>query len=271
MNDIALSRQVEAYEQALRAAVPDLPDAEADEMVHDLRAHLAEVAAEQPEAPLADLVGPPDRYAAELRAAAGYAPLRDQVAPVAAVGWTVWLFPIGFAVYAGGVVEVGAASGTSGNEGYLLPAFAAVVVGLLVMLAGGRAVDAAATSSARGWQRWLAGADATRPASYLRDLSAAAWALRGWGAALVVDLYLVRGTFDSPMTGMIPRLGEYGADRPVIAAAGWLAATCVAVLISVRLGGEQWRLGKWRLLVLPVTVLLAAVPAIVMVRFVFLA
>jgi hypothetical protein len=277
VNDIALSRQVEAYEHALRAAVSDLPEADADEMVRDLRTHLAEVAAEQPASTLTEIVGPPDRYATELRAAAGLEALGGhEVSPAGGTGWRSWLFLGGLTIYAGGVLGVAAAAGTSGNESYLVPALAAVFVGVVAMLGGQRTVDASVTGSSRRWERWIAGAGGARPASFVRDLSAVAWALRGWGVVLVVDLYVVRAVFDSPVTDAISGLtadeGEgtatlIGGVDSLVAVAGWLAAVCLAALVSIRLGAEQWRLGKWRLLVAPVTAVLAALPAIVVVRF----
>jgi hypothetical protein len=59
-----------AYAAAVRAALADLPSAEAQALLEDLDDHLAEVAAESSE-PLAARLGPPENYAAELRSAYG--------------------------------------------------------------------------------------------------------------------------------------------------------------------------------------------------------
>src|SRR5207302_519663 len=59
---------VAAYAAAVRAALADLPPAEAQALLEDLDDHLAEVAAESTE-PLAQRLGPPQAYAAELRSA----------------------------------------------------------------------------------------------------------------------------------------------------------------------------------------------------------
>ncbi|MEJ3741979.1 hypothetical protein WEI85_01580 [Actinomycetes bacterium KLBMP 9797] len=63
------------YTERVRAALADLPAATRDELLDDLREHLAEVAAEA-DGSLADRLGPPETYAAELRAAVGAAPAR---------------------------------------------------------------------------------------------------------------------------------------------------------------------------------------------------
>jgi hypothetical protein len=63
------SPEVADYLAAVREALADLSPSERDELLEDLSAHLAEVAAEDP-APLRDRLGPPAGYAAELRAAA---------------------------------------------------------------------------------------------------------------------------------------------------------------------------------------------------------
>jgi hypothetical protein len=62
--------QVQAYAAAVRAALADLPAAEAAGLLDGLEPHLEEVAAEGG-ASLVDALGPPDRYAAELRTSAG--------------------------------------------------------------------------------------------------------------------------------------------------------------------------------------------------------
>jgi hypothetical protein len=68
-------QDVRAYLDALEAQLEDLPPDERQEVLDDLQAHLAEVAAESDE-PLDRRLGSPDAYAAELRASAGYGPAR---------------------------------------------------------------------------------------------------------------------------------------------------------------------------------------------------
>src|SRR5438105_1293687 len=67
---------VAAYAAAVRAALADLPPAEAQALLEDLDDHLAEVAAESTE-PLAQRLGPPQAYAAELRSAYRTSGLND--------------------------------------------------------------------------------------------------------------------------------------------------------------------------------------------------
>jgi hypothetical protein len=76
--------QVQAYAAAVRAALADVPAAEAAGLLDGLEPHLEEVAAEGG-ASLVDALGPPDRYAAELRASAGLHPSAPApAAPVSA-------------------------------------------------------------------------------------------------------------------------------------------------------------------------------------------
>jgi hypothetical protein len=73
MTTPTLGRESADYLRAVGAALADLPDDEREEMVDDLRSHLAEIASETDDPPTARL-GPPEEYAAELRAAAGIGP-----------------------------------------------------------------------------------------------------------------------------------------------------------------------------------------------------
>ncbi len=63
----------EQYLDRVRAALADLPIDEREELLEDLPAHLADVAAESDGA-LEERLGSPEEYAAELRASAGLAP-----------------------------------------------------------------------------------------------------------------------------------------------------------------------------------------------------
>lgn len=66
--EAARDEEIAEYLAAARAVTRDLPAQQREELLDDLAAHLAEVAAEDP-APLRHRLGPPDEYAAELRAA----------------------------------------------------------------------------------------------------------------------------------------------------------------------------------------------------------
>jgi uncharacterized membrane protein len=70
---------VARYAAAVRAAVADLPAGEREQLLDDLEAHLAEVAAESA-LPLDERLGPPETYATELRTAYG-APARRNAPP----------------------------------------------------------------------------------------------------------------------------------------------------------------------------------------------
>jgi hypothetical protein len=66
----------EQYLDRVRAALADLPTEERDELLEDLPAHLADVAAESDGA-LEERLGSPEEYAAELRASAGLGPPQE--------------------------------------------------------------------------------------------------------------------------------------------------------------------------------------------------
>jgi len=61
---------VATYASSVRAALSDLPPAQAEVLLEDLEDHLREVASEAG-GPLAERLGPPEQYAQELRAAYG--------------------------------------------------------------------------------------------------------------------------------------------------------------------------------------------------------
>jgi hypothetical protein len=73
--------EIERYLQGVREALADLPPEVRDDLLEDLPAHLADVAAEAGGEPLDYRLGRPTDYAAELRAAAGIG------APVPARRW----------------------------------------------------------------------------------------------------------------------------------------------------------------------------------------
>lgn len=78
MNMPGERQDVRAYLAAIEVNLGDLPAEERQDVLDDLAAHLAEVAAEGDES-LTSRLGPPEAYAEELRASAGYASLRQEV------------------------------------------------------------------------------------------------------------------------------------------------------------------------------------------------
>jgi hypothetical protein len=65
--------EIDAYAAAVRGALADVPEEQAETLLEDLEEHLAEVAADD-DAPLTARLGPPEEYARELRTAAGLQP-----------------------------------------------------------------------------------------------------------------------------------------------------------------------------------------------------
>src|SRR6202521_1979132 len=89
---------VATYASSVRAALTDLPPAQAEVLLEDLEDHLREVASEAG-GPLAERLGPPEQYAQELRAAYGATPaggsredpaVRDRRRAVRPVTASVW-------------------------------------------------------------------------------------------------------------------------------------------------------------------------------------
>jgi hypothetical protein len=74
---VTSGNETSAYLDRVAAALADVPADDRDELLDDLRAHLAEVAAEietEDGATLESRLGTPEEYAAELRASAGFGP-----------------------------------------------------------------------------------------------------------------------------------------------------------------------------------------------------
>ena len=72
--------RITPYLDAAAIHLADLPPGERAELLEDLAAHLAEIAADEGPA-FATRLGSPDQYAAEFRASAGYPPARIRVQP----------------------------------------------------------------------------------------------------------------------------------------------------------------------------------------------
>ncbi|MEC3973702.1 HAAS signaling domain-containing protein [Amycolatopsis sp. H20-H5] len=79
---------VRVYLARVRTALADLPDSEVEEILEDVRPHLAEMESELGEGAkvegLIDKLGTPESYAAELRSSGGYPPRADDPAVVVA-------------------------------------------------------------------------------------------------------------------------------------------------------------------------------------------
>ena len=73
MTTTTTNREAEAYLDAVRRALADLPEEERGELLEDLAQHLTDIATDETRAdvPLVDLLGSPADYASELRTAAG--------------------------------------------------------------------------------------------------------------------------------------------------------------------------------------------------------
>lgn len=240
------------YEAALRSATSDLAPNVVEAMVEDLRAHAAELAANEPEVPLSERLGSPADFANEYRqAAADEPPRQDSVAWVEA-GWRRWLFPFGILCYAAGVFAFTAALVTTGNEGYQLPSGALALAGVLLALSGRQGWN---TPAVLDWRTWPADA---------RLAYTMVWALRGWGAVVFVDAFFVGGEYLYPQLTGFPLPQYFGLGLGVFdgGGGGGLTVILATVLLSVWLGLGEHRLGKWRALVFPVDLVLAAAPVL---------
>jgi hypothetical protein len=87
---VTSGNETSAYLDRVAAALADVPVDDRDELLDDLRAHLAEVAAEietEDGATLESRLGTPEEYAAELRASAGFGPAVPPGRPRRARRW----------------------------------------------------------------------------------------------------------------------------------------------------------------------------------------
>lgn len=206
---------VREYLTRVRTALADLPAGELDEVLDDVRPHLAEIAAELGEdARLPAMVarlGTPESYAAELRAAGDYPP------PAAAAEVTpgkqpsnvglrlaVWLVPVAAVVAAFLGLQMIVHRPNSSPIEALLPVMAAL--GLAAWYVSRRGVDAvAALPEVRRLDSALAPGETGwgRVVRYFRSLEPAWWLactalfvlvgvllLRGWGDPVPVVLAL---------------------------------------------------------------------------------
>lgn len=253
-----ITAELAYYEAAVRAATADLPPNVVESMIEDLRAHAAELAADEPDVSLSQALGSPSAYADEYRQAATAAPddTGETPPPVDAVrwptGWRRWLFPFGILCYVAGIVAFTAALVTSGNEGYQLPSAALVLVGVLLAVSWRRGWTAPAAFDRR---RWAAPAQA----AYV-----AVWALRGWGVVILFDAFFIGGEYLYPRLTGFPLPQYFGLGLGIFegGGAGGLIVIITVAVLSIWFGRGEHRLGKWQALIFPVDLVLAAAPVL---------
>jgi uncharacterized membrane protein len=195
---------VEQYLAGVRTALGDLPAPEVEEVLEDVRGHLADVRAEVGAEvgdgggvdALTARLGTPDAYAAELRAAAGYPPppaAPDRSAPVAA---RVALWAL---VASTALVVLGLSGLVLGGESVVLLGLA-VLVGLAALPAlaegGPRMAAVAGLPVVRRLRASVPGPDAPGGGlvAFLASLQPAWWVLRALVASTVVSAVVGTGT-----------------------------------------------------------------------------
>ncbi|MEU5257957.1 hypothetical protein [Amycolatopsis sp. NPDC021455] len=136
---------VRVYLARVRTALADLPATEVEEILEDVRPHLAELEAELGEGArveaLIERLGTPESYAAELRASGGYPPAGEGAAPTTAAGpakprialWGLLLSALALALLAFGAATAGRVQVLAALL-LVAPVFA---VSLALMLRGG--------------------------------------------------------------------------------------------------------------------------------------
>ncbi|GAB3157172.1 hypothetical protein GCM10027258_65310 [Amycolatopsis stemonae] len=248
---------VRVYLARVRTALADLPASEIEEILEDVRPHLAELEAELGEGArveaLIERLGTPESYAAELRASGGYPPPAEGATQVLATAtktpslakprvafWGLALCAVALALFAFGSavslrpeVLLGAV--------LFLPVF---LVSLFLLLRGG--VEPVQALPEVGWlRRTLAKGreqeDSGKALSYLASLKPAWWIvcavvliafglllmLRSRGAVLLLPFLLVAG---GAAVWAGPRLR---GDRRLL----WVAVPISAFVIGGILGG----------------------------------
>lgn len=229
------------YLAGVAAALSDLPAAELAEIMDDVRAHLADLAAEfgagAGTAAFTERLGSPAAYAAELRAAAGYpsAPVTPTAVaprpgPVAA-GFSVALLVVAT------VCLLLAVAGRSATFPFALLAPLAAIVGVvLVFRDGPRVPSVAALAVVRAvlTARPAEGQQARAVFDFVASLQPAWWVLRALTAAVLVTAVL----------------------------GSWILLPLVAVVavpVSIWLSHRSRRDRRWLWLVIPLNGLAVAV------------
>jgi len=176
------TRATHEYLTRVRTSLADIAAGEVDDLLDDVRPHLADIAAEiGPDCTLKDLIdrlGTPEQYAAELRAAGDYplAPLDSAPRPTKAPRFALWSMLV-----ASFFLLIAAASAVSAAEVGILYAgitLCGTVIGIgafTVARRGPEALDGLPEVA------WLRTARETTTGQYLRSLAPGWWI----GAALI--------------------------------------------------------------------------------------
>jgi uncharacterized membrane protein len=247
---------VRVYLARVRTALADLPASEIEEILEDVRPHLAELEAELGESArveaLIERLGTPESYAAELRASGGYPPLSEGATQVLATSknpslakpriafWGLVLCAVALALFAFAAAVQVNASGLLGAI-LFLPVF---LVSLFLLLKGG--IEPVLALPEVGWLRQTLNKgrqqeDSGKALSYLASLKPAWWIvcavvlvafglllmLRSRGAVLLLPFLFVAG---GAAVWAGPRLGR---DRRLL----WVAVPISAFVIGGILGG----------------------------------
>lgn len=227
---------VTEYLARIQAALADLPAAEVEEIIDDIRQHLSEIAGELGEeisvAALTGRLGTPEQYASELRAAAGYPP--PQAGPGARRGRPAARYALWTLVFSAAVTLIGGlAYVTIGSEVFgpvlvlLVPLYAALA---LVFTGRVRMSDVEALPEYRavaGAGRRLVAGLPDRVVGYLVSLRPAWWLVRVvvLVAACLVAMQRQRG--------------------------GQLVLALIALLILILVGARVRTDRRWRWVVTP--------------------
>jgi uncharacterized membrane protein len=247
---------VRVYLARVRTALADLPASEIEEILEDVRPHLAELEAELGEGArveaLIERLGTPESYAAELRASGGYPPAAEGATQVLATAqnpslakpriafWGLVLCAVALALFAF-AAAVSVQPDALLGAGLFLPVF---LISLFLLLKGG--IEPVLALPEVAWLRQTLNKgrqqeDSGKALSYLASLKPAWWIvcaivliafglllmLRSRGAVLLLPFLLVAG---GAAVWAGPRLRR---DRRLL----WVAVPISAFVIGGILGG----------------------------------
>jgi hypothetical protein len=227
---------VQRFTAGVRAALADLPPAEADDILDDVRSHIAELTEElgpdAGEQAVVTRLGSPENYAAELRAAAGYPPVPAPSSPDPAVRRAALAARVAvLGLVASTVLVVGGVFAV--EPAVALLGMLVALVGLPVLIRdGARLPSVAALPEVR---RFVDAAPTGPVAGFLASLQPAWWLARAAIAVLLV-------------------VALYGQFEPAVV----LVLALVALPVSIWLGHRSRRDRRWLWLVVPLNALAAA-------------
>lgn len=194
---------VRVYLARVRSALADLPPVEVEEILEDVRPHMAEIATELGEGArveaLIEQLGTPEAYAAELRAAGDYPPASEAPTVVAAAGKASHL-PARLALWGLvlGALGVGIVGFGVGLELVSSPMLTFVVLVPVLVLSAWYVYSGGARSVAelpevrklRSSLSSFASGEGNRTVAYLRTLQPAWWVLCA-ATLVVLGLFIV--------------------------------------------------------------------------------